>query len=138
MHYQTFLQKECTSLYFPWCQETAHFPTWLPMLGINSFWVFFFQSLSIYWMKLCLVFICIYLISNATYIYVCTIYLPFVTCDMPVLCPFLYFSKKCTGQYKGKNDITNIQIRTTKNKQAFTFYHFCFLVLILGNYYRFS
>lgn len=84
-------------------------------------------------MRLCLIFICIYLVSNATYLYVCAIYLPFVIYDMPVLCPFFVFLKKYKGEYKGKNDVTNIQIPTAKNEQVFTFYHICFLVLILGN-----
>lgn len=47
--------------------------------------------------------------------------------------PFFVFLKKYKGEYKGKNDVTNIQIPTAKNEQVFTFYHICFLALILGN-----
>lgn len=100
----------------------GHFPTWLPILGVNRFLKK--KSLPICWMKRYLIFICIYLISNATFLYVC-IYLPFVICDMPIFCPFCILPrpKESTGKYRGKNDKTNIQIPATKNEQMFIFGH---------------
>lgn len=80
-------------------------------------------------MKQYFIFICIYLISYATYLCVCM--LPFVICDTAyhryLFVSFLYFSKKKKYRIIQRKEGYNIQIPITEYEQMFTLYHIWFL-----------
>lgn len=128
MHYQTFLQKRCSSLYFPRGWETAHFLTWLLMLGINSFLKNLCRSAGL--VDTTFLFAFISLVRPHIFMYALYIYLlSFMIC---LFCALFVFLKKSTEKSIGKNDITFISLLPRMNK-CLHFIIFCFLVLILGN-----
>lgn len=124
IYYHTSLQKYCTSLFFPRNCETAHFPTWLPILGIKRL---FFLNLcpfgawngtsflfAFIWLVVLNIFICVYIYTICCSWYAC-------------LLPFLYFSTTTEIQRKiWYNNHSNPLYQERTN--VYIFYHIWFLV----------